>query len=796
MVDDGPNEETRKIHELINSRRPTVEDAKSSQGRAQKRSKKRSISKPIEKKDEEREFFNKIRELDSKEKIQEIKERLTDNFENLELWLEYAKELREAERYAEALSAFNTVLIKDSKNRLALRGTGLTYQGLEKWENSIEFFERVLESDPDDRIALIETGYSKMQLLEFEEALKFYQRALDNDERDVNALENLGYCNYKLKRYSKAIEYFSKVIGMEDVKKEFARKWIISCYYFGQMYEKCLEVCDEMIKNKTEDDYVWFVKGWILNEQKKFEEAIPFLTRGIQLGNENFDSLAYSYRRLGKYTLAKLYYQMDGEVNPERENSTLQNLAHVCYLEKNFEEAERYAERAITSDPINNIFSVEIKMKCFTKRKWYNEVLNLIEAYEEENGRTDNVAILRDVYRACFKLKKFSKMSEFIERALDSDEKNSPMDLRWKAVCLSRMQKTDEGLEILDKILEKNPDDWIASRLKGDFYEIDKKNLELALKNYEICSTALENDVEKKDHTLDDELENFVDKGRILKKMGNQKEKGSDEHEKLMLDAIRILEMAIEKDENYLDAWKEIANCYWNLKNYVKCEEISLQILEKEPGNSKIWEDVGDCILYGDSKSVTAIPFYEKALKIDGSRYLSLDGLARCQFNKGDYEKALINVDKIFRIGKELYNTYFLKGRILSQLEKYDEAVEWILAYIKKFPDEIKDNAISYSNISLTQIWNKKYDDAIKYAEKSLELDATNSIAWARIGEANKGMENYEKAIQVMNEHFDDFNTDYKIISCECIIHCYNKLGNKEKKEEYEKRLKELEEEE
>ena len=55
-------------------------------------------------------------------------------------------------------------------------------------------------------------------------------------------------------------------------------------------------------------------------------------------------------------------------------------------------------------------------------------------------------------------------------------------------------------------------------------------------------------------------------------------------------------------------------------------------------------------------------------------------------------------------------------------------------------------------------------------------------------------MENYEKAIQVINEHFDDFNADYKIIACECIIRCYDKLGNKEKKEEYEKRLKELEE--
>ena len=141
MADNVPNEETLKIHKLIDERpRLTGEDAKASQGKSQKKSKKRSFSKPGDRYDEEREFAKEIRELDSDEKIQRIKERLTDNFENLELWIEFAKELRLAERYEESIQAYNTVLIKDSKNKLALQGTGLAYQGLERWSDSVKFF--------------------------------------------------------------------------------------------------------------------------------------------------------------------------------------------------------------------------------------------------------------------------------------------------------------------------------------------------------------------------------------------------------------------------------------------------------------------------------------------------------------------------------------------------------------------------------------------------------------------------------------------------------------------------------
>ena len=164
MVEDVPNEETRKIFERIKDKRITADDAKSIQSKSKKAGGKTS-SMPANNWDEEREFDNRIKELDSNERIQEIKKKIAGEIKiDVERWNTFGEELRLAKRFEESIQAFNTVLIKDPKNRYALHKTGRAYQGLERWRDSVEFFDRVLEDDPDNRESLLQAGYSKIQL--------------------------------------------------------------------------------------------------------------------------------------------------------------------------------------------------------------------------------------------------------------------------------------------------------------------------------------------------------------------------------------------------------------------------------------------------------------------------------------------------------------------------------------------------------------------------------------------------------------------------------------------------------
>ena len=87
----------------------------------------------------------------------------------------------------------------------------------------------------------------------------------------------------------------------------------------------------------------------------------------------------------------------------------------------------------------------------------------------------------------------------------------------------------------------------------------------------------------------------------------------------------------------------------------------------------------------------------------------------------------------------------------------------------------------------------KNYVEAITYAEKALEKNPERYIAYARIGYNNEQLGNFAEAVEIITKHLGKFD-DHEWMAIKCLIRCFDKLGNKEKKEEYERKLKELEE--
>jgi len=168
--------------------------------------------------------------------------------------------------------------------------------------------------------------------------------------------------------------------------------------------------------------------------------------------------------------------------------------------------------------------------------------------------------------------------------------------------------------------------------------------------------------------------------------------------------------------------------------------------------------------------------------------------IARCQIELNDNNNALKNIEKSIALGNDKSNVLWNKEIVLGKLERYDEAIAVGKEYIEKFPDS-KDIPFLYTNMSLDQIWMENYSEAITLAEKSLELDPENYVAYARIGYANEQLEKFDEAIEILEENLEKFDDSHINMVIRCLIRCNKKLGNKVKQEEYEKRLKELKEE-
>ena len=115
---------------------------------------------------------------------------------------------------------------------------------------------------------------------------------------------------------------------------------------------------------------------------------------------------------------------------------------------------------------------------------------------------------------------------------------------------------------------------------------------------------------------------------------------------------------------------------------------------------------------------------------------------------------------------------------------------------MKDFADDKWFNGICLYNCSIDSELLGLEVDADEYAKKLINSDSdTSADGYQLQGRFLVKNEKYEEAIKVLEEHLANFSEHGKKQGLKLLIKCYDKLENKEKKEEYEKRLKELEDE-
>tara|TARA_Y100000741_G_C18159683_1_gene520663 strand:+ start:362 stop:961 length:600 start_codon:yes stop_codon:yes gene_type:complete len=185
--------------------------------------------------------------------------------------------------------------------------------------------------------------------------------------------------------------------------------------------------------------------------------------------------------------------------------------------------------------------------------------------------------------------------------------------------------------------------------------------------------------------------------------------------------------------------------------------------------------------------------FLNKGLERDNSNSEIFVSLAKCEYRLRNDEEALKLIEKAIAMGNEKWMTCFVKTWILSRMEREEESIKIAQKCIEENPKHA-DNKILYVNMSLDSTYLKNYDDAMTYANEALKLDPEYALAYHRMAFAHERQEQYTKAIEILEEHLDEFETDDEYIVFKRLVICYEKIGNREKSEEYMKKIEELEE--
>tara|TARA_Y100000590_G_scaffold256162_1_gene287726 strand:+ start:959 stop:3475 length:2517 start_codon:yes stop_codon:yes gene_type:complete len=826
-VDEEQSEETRKLKDLADFG-ITASDFKRSKSKDKKQ--KEKISKPVEKWDSLRDIDN----LEEEDAIEKIKEKLgkKEHFDDVDWWIKYGEKLYYIRREEEAISAFKTALLLEPNNKTAWKKLAWCYERLETWSDVKNCWTELYIQDEKDVMILAGLGAACLNLDEYDKAKEYFSKILDIDNRNVDALDNLGYVHYELHEYKKAEECFKKSILLEREKDDvFAERYLSRAYWMLNKDDDCEKELDKLIEKKSDDHFIYHMKSDILIAKEKFDEAIGFAKESIKLKEEkeNTFNLGLVYHNLKKWEFAILYYEKSLEYN--QTPHTLVNLAY-CY--KNYDKIDKaleLCEKAFDVDPGYGR-ALYCKMLCYKELKQYEKVLEALEDFEKITGKatadwetiklvveisidisTDTLATSAQAYDEQY-LDNWPDVLLYVRRLSNlakTDEEKLTAEKWMIWAWMERGSDESVSLEICNKAIEKWPhDNWLWGA-KGDILSVNKEKLDEAIQCFK---KSLEILAEKKGDYNFSKYKCHIGIAKTIKTQGNFLSDtigyDSTERKQKMQEVIKELEIAEEFIDDDWELWYEKGNVNWNIRNYHKAFEYYERAAIVDPERSEAWVCLGDTLrmLNSDNEAMT---FYKKAVEI-GKKEDEVEvgmgktkrndwvdaemGIIEILYEWKKYQEVLLHIEKIFVLQKRRdAEAYRYKAFALEELGRYNEASDvWELG-INDFDEDDKTKKMCLYNISHVSAKAGLTQNAEKWANTLINSGLEYSAdGYQLLGRFLRDDEKYEDSIKILEEHLANFSDHGKDQALRTLISCCDKLDLKEKKEEYEKRLKELEE--
>ena len=281
---------------------------------------------------------------------------------------------------------------KDDQSLTALNDEAVVLLDNGDTEAAITMLNEIIKQDPSNYLYYFNRGVGYQDLGEYYKAISDFTVSLELEE-DEDAYNRRGVCKYMLSDYESSIEDFENCLRIDDLHPDARRNLLNAHYELGQG-EPALEIIESMIERK-QDSSAYHLKGFLLMELERYEEAIVALEKSIEENyhpSETYNVLGVSNYRLGNYQEALSHYTTAHKLDTT--NFTYyQNIADSHFELGQFEEAETFYETAMQAEDVDlsTLKSYALTLRRLDKFKQAYDVV--VQALEMEPGDPENFDI-------------------------------------------------------------------------------------------------------------------------------------------------------------------------------------------------------------------------------------------------------------------------------------------------------------------------------------------------------------------------------------------------------------------
>ena len=279
--------------------------------------------------------------------------------------------------------------------------------------------------------------------------------------------------------------------------------------------------------------------------------------------------------------------------------------------------------------------------------------------------------------------------------------------------------------------MDLNPGEYHIE-ISASGYKTKKGWVELTAGEDEIISVQLEPIDLKETQTIEgSDVLALINQAKNLQK--------SDKH----LEAIKILDKAIELYPKNSWVYTNRGNAYFNLKQYIKAIQNYDKAIELDPKGSLAYSYRGDA--YTILKQfIKAMQDYDKAIELDPKNSYFYFDRGNAYFNLKQYIKAIQNYDKAIELDPKNASDYYRRGLAYTMLKQYIKAIQDFNNAI----DLDSGDARIYSMRGRAYLKLKQYDKAIQDYDKAIELNPGYAWTYDNRGRAYLNLKQYTRAFQ------------------------------------------------
>jgi len=210
--------------------------------------------------------------------------------------------------------------------------------------------------------------------------------------------------------------------------------------------------------------------------------------------------------------------------------------------------------------------------------------------------------------------------------------------------------------------------------------------------------------------------------------------------------------------------------------DYDKALEILGIGLELDPENTQILRSYAD-VLFFSGKTEEALESYAKVLETDPENVNALFNVATLQYNAKDYDRAIESFQKLVAIDPSFKDAYFNMGNaFLLKSISFDVCLDSLKDESGEF---LKDETSQARIKDLAQRRNHVLGSAQAAFEKTVELDSTDLQAQSRLSEIYQELEDYDRALVVLENLVAQDSTNCKAWQQLAFIYAKRDVGKK-----------------